>query len=56
MRSVAVALSFSAFDHAQQSIFGLMLMFFAWLKKRREERALIERDAAAMIEKFDCRP
>jgi len=33
-----------------------MLMFFAWLKKRREERALIESDAVAMIEKFDCRP
>jgi hypothetical protein len=29
-----------------------MLMFFAWLKKRREERALIESDADAMIETF----
>jgi hypothetical protein len=29
-----------------------MLMFFAWLKRRREERALIESDAAAMIETF----
>ncbi len=27
-------------------------MFFAWLKRRREERALIESDAAAMIETF----
>jgi len=27
-------------------------MFFTWLKRRREERALIESDAAAMTETF----
>jgi hypothetical protein len=31
---------------------GLMRMFFAWLKQRREERALVESDAATMIETF----
>jgi hypothetical protein len=35
-----------------RSIFGLLLMFFAWLRRRREEQALIESDAAAMIETF----